>query len=523
MNQGRYTTRNARYWRDRPAILFGDRKISFGELETRSNRLANALLALGLGKGDRVAILAWNCPEIIELECALYKAGLVKVALNARLSAQEVVDTLNNAAATVLIVDPAHTEQLASIRGKLDDVRHIIVTGNSAMGGEAPEVWRPYETWIACAADSNPDVAVAPDDLAVLHFTSGSTGKLKAAMQTVGNRLASLRKVVMGRMRAAPGEVLALAGPITHASGMFMQPFLFQGGTILLQDRYDPDVFLAAAARHRAAFSFMVPTMLNMLIAHPDLRRHDLSALRQISYGGAPMAPARIREAWETLGPILSQGYGAGETTGGMVMLDRSDHAYAMSRRPELLGSCGRVFGEGELRLVTDDGREAEPGEVGEITVRGPDVFAGYWREPELSANALHDGWLHSGDLARMDEEGYLFIVDRKKDMIITGGFNVYPTEVEQALYQHPEVYEACVFGVPDDKWGEAVKAVLVLKPGATATQAQLSEHCRGLLADFKKPRSIEIVGELPKNANGKLARKQLRDGYWADRDRQVG
>ena len=518
MNQGRYTTRNARYWRDRPAIIFGDRSISFGQLETRSNRLANALLGLGLTKGDRVAIQAWNCPEIIELECALYKAGLVKVALNARLSAQEMVDSVNNAQAAVFIVDPAHLEDAESNRRAFETVRHHVVTGSRAEGG-----WRSYERLLEAAADRNPVVSMQPQDLAVLHFTSGSTGKLKAAMQTVGNRLASLRKVVMGRMRANPGEVLALAGPITHASGMFMQPFLFQGGTIVLHDRFEPEAFLASAARHRAAFSFMVPTMVNMLIAHPNLHRHDLSALRQISYGGAPMAPARIREAWEALGPKLSQGYGAGETTGGLVLLSALDHAEAMAGHPERLLSCGRPFGESEVRLVDEDGREVAPGDIGEITVSGPDVFAGYWQEPELSAQALRDGWLHTGDLARTDDEGFMYIVDRKKDMIISGGFNIYPTEVEQALYQHPAVYEACVFGVPDKLWGESVKAMIVLKPGETATPADLIEHCRKQLADFKKPRSVELLAELPKNANGKVARKQMRDAFWADEERKVG
>ncbi len=518
MNQGRYTTRNARYWRDRPAIIFGDRNITFGQLETRSNRLANALLGLGLTKGDRVAIQAWNCPEIIELECALYKAGLVKVALNARLSPQEMVDSVNNAQASVFIVDPAHLEEAESRRNAFETVRHHVVTGSRDTGE-----WRSYERLLEAAADRNPDVPMQPQDLAVLHFTSGSTGKLKAAMQTVGNRLASLRKVVMGRMRANPGEVLALAGPITHASGMFMQPFLFQGGTILLHDRFEPEAFLASAARHRAAFSFMVPTMVNMLIAHPNLHRHDLSALRQISYGGAPMAPARIREAWEALGPKLSQGYGAGETTGGLVLLSALDHADAMAGHPERLLSCGRPFGESEVRLVDENGQEVAPGEIGEITISGPDVFAGYWQAPELSAQALRDGWLHTGDLARTDDEGFMYIVDRKKDMIISGGFNIYPTEVEQALYQHPAVYEACVFGVPDKLWGESVKAMIVLKPGETATPADLIEHCRKQLADFKKPRSVELLAELPKNANGKVARKQMRDAFWADEERKVG
>lgn len=517
MNLGRYTSRNARFWGDRPAILFKDQVITFRQLDSRSNRLANALLGLGLSKGDRVAVQAWNRPELIELECALYKAGLVKVALNARLAPQEVVDTLDNAQASVLILDPAHVGLVASIFSQTQNIKHVFVVGSQAMNG-----WGDYEDFIARGADMNPDVAVTDDDLAVLHFTSGSTGKLKAAMQTVGNRTASLRKVVIGRMRAEPGEVLALAGPITHASGMFIQPFLFQGGTIALHDRFDPDEFLRSVQTHRAAFTFMVPTMVNMLVTHPSLGRYDLSALRQISYGGAPMAPARIREAWEVLGPKFSQGYGAGETTGGLIMLSRNDHERAMQSRPELLLSCGRYFGEGDLQLWSDEGQPVAAGEIGEIVVQGPDVFAGYWREPELTRDALRDGWLRTGDLARMDDEGFVYIVDRKKDMIISGGFNVYPTEVEQALYQHPAVYETCVVGVPDERWGESVKAVVVVKPGMHVSEADLIRHCERHLADFKKPRSVEIVSELPKNGNGKLARKEVKERYWKNADRRV-
>ncbi len=517
MNQGRFVSRNALYWRDKPAIIFNDRVITYGELEARSNRLANALLGLGLNKGDRVAIQAWNRPEIIELECALYKAGLVKVALNARLSPAELADTVNNAEARVILVDPPHRDAAESVAADMDTLQHVV--GLAAVYGEASE----YEYLLQAAADRIVDVPMQADDLAVLHFTSGSTGKLKAAMQTVGNRMASLRKVAMGRMRAQPGEVLALAGPITHASGMFMQPFLFQGGTILLHEKFDPERFLESAQRYRAAFTFMVPTMINMLIAHPALHRYDLGALRQLSYGAAPMAPARIREAWEALGPVLSQGYGAGETTGGMVLLSTEDHARAMQDNEHLLLSCGRAFGETDLRLLGEDGKQVAPGEIGEIVVRGPDVFAGYWREPDLSAQALRGGWCHTGDLARMDDEGYLYIVDRKKDMIISGGFNVYPTEVEQALYQHPDVYEACVFGVPDEVWGESIKAAVVLKPGAQASTESLAAHCKALLADFKKPRSIELLPGLPKNANGKISRKDLKDPYWSGSQRRVG
>ena len=517
MNQGRFTSRAARYWGDRPAILFRDNAISFTQLDERSNRLANALLALGANKGDRIAVQSWNRPELIELECALYKAGLVKVALNARLSAAEVVETVTNAEPVIMIVGPGHLSSVAGIASQLTSVRKFIAIE------QAEDGFLDYEAVLAGAANVNPDVEMAPEDLAVLHYTSGSTGKLKAAMQTVGNRMASLRKVVMGRMRAQPGDVLALAGPITHASGMFIQPFLFQGGTILLHERFDPEAFLAAIEKHKVTHSFVVPTMINMLVAHPRIKDFDFGSLRVLTYGSAPIAPSRIREAWQALGPVLSQGYGAGETTGGLVALTTEDHRLAIEQgQEELLTSCGRAFSEAQVKLVDDDGNEVKPGEIGEIVIQGPDVFAGYWREPELSAAALKNGWLHTGDLARMDERGFLYIVDRKKEMIISGGFNVYPTEIEQVLYRHPAIYEACVIGVPDPVWGEAIKAVVVLREGQAATEAELIEHCRTLLADFKKPRSVDFVAELPKNANGKLSRKDVKERYWAGQTRRV-
>ena len=310
-----------------------------------------------------------------------------------------------------------------------------------------------------------------PEDLAVLHYTSGSTGKLKAAMQTVGNRHASLRKVIMGRMQAGPSDVLMLCGPITHASGMFIQAMLYQGASILLMERFVPAEILAAIERHQVTMTFMVPAMIHALLAEPTRREHDLSSLRLLSYGAAPMSPSRIREAWDLFGPVLAQGYGAGETTGGVISLGIADHARAMSgEKPELLLACGRPVCESEVEVLDDDGRPVQGDAIGEICVRGPDVFAGYWRAPELTAEVLKNGRYHTGDLARRDDDGFVYIVDRKKDMVISGGFNVYPTEVEAVLYQHPAIAEACVFAMPDEKWGEAVAAHVVLKPGMIAS-----------------------------------------------------
>ncbi|MES2186859.1 MAG: long-chain fatty acid--CoA ligase [Pseudomonadota bacterium] len=517
MNQGRFITRSARYWPDRPAVLFRDQAISYRQLDERSSRLANALVALGARKGDRIAIQSYNRPELVELECALYKAGLVKVALNARLSPAEMLETMNNAQAKIMLVGPVHLPDVVRLRAELPGVETFIAIDAQQQG------FLDYEALLAGASPVSPDVEMAADDLAVLHFTSGSTGKLKAAVQTVGNRLASLRKVIMGRMRAKPGDVLALVGPITHASGMFMQPFLFQGGTILLHERFDAEAFLASVEKHRVTACFLVPTMINMVLAHPRVRDYDLSSLRDVTYGSAPIAPSRIKEAWSVFGPVLSQGYGAGETTGGLVILTAEDHRIAIEEgREELLLSCGRAFGESQLRLVDDAGHEVPQGEIGEIVIQGPDVFAGYWREPAITADTLKDGWLHTGDLARMDPQGYISIVDRKKEMIISGGFNVYPSEIEQVLYRHPAIYETCVLGVPDATWGEAIKAVVVLREGHAAQADELIAHCREFLADFKKPRSVDFVAELPKNANGKLSRKDVKARYWSGQVRGV-
>lgn len=517
MNQGRFITRSARYWPDQTAVLFRDQAISYRQLDDRSSRLANALIALGARKGDRVAIQSYNRPELIELECALYKAGLVKVALNARLSSAETVETVNNSQAKIMLVGPAHLPEVTKLAPLLPEVATFIAIERSQKD------FLDYETLLAQASATSPDVDMAAEDLAVLHFTSGSTGKLKAAAQTVGNRLASLRKVIIGRMRAKPGDVLALAGPITHASGMFIQPFLYQGGTILLHERFDAEAFLVSIEKYHVTACFLVPTMINMILTHPRVGDFDLSSLRDVTYGSAPIAPSRIKEAWKVFGPVLSQGYGAGETTGGLVILNSEDHRIAIEEgREELLLSCGRTFGEAQLRLVDDAGKEVAQGEIGEIVIKGPDVFAGYWREPEITASTLVDGWLQTGDLARMDAYGYISIVDRKKEMIISGGFNVYPSEIEQVLYRHPAIYEACVVGIPDDIWGEAIKAVVVLREGHEVAAGELVDHCREFLADFKKPRSIDFVEELPKNANGKLSRKEVRERYWAGQSRRV-
>ncbi|MBN3845577.1 long-chain fatty acid--CoA ligase [Paraburkholderia sp. Ac-20342] len=510
-----FLRRAAAFWGDVPAVIHRDRPLTYRQLEARSNQLAHALIALGLRRGDRVAVQSRNCTELVEIESALYKTGLVKAALNPRFTTAEASDVVENCTPRVLIAGRGYTGYTRATLG-FASVETFIAIGGA-------EGYVDYEALLGRAASHAPDFASHANDLAVLHFSSGSTGKIKAAMQSYGNRMASLRKLLIGMdTQPRPGDRLALVGPITHASGMLMQPFLYCGATLVLFDAFETAQFLADLERLRVTHVFMVPAMINMLLNEPALAHTDLSALKSLSYGAAPMAPARIQEAWARFGPILSQGYGASESTSGVTRLTIADHAYAIAQRPERLASCGRPMGETEVCVLGEDGRPLAAGEVGEIAVRGEDVFKGYWGAPDLTAEVLVNGWLMTGDLARTDEDGYLYLVDRKKDMIVSGGFNVYPTEVEAVLYQHPDVLEACVFSVPDERWGEGVKAAVVLKPQCMANQDALVAHCRSLLADYKLPRSISFVAELPRNASGKIARKIVREQYWQGAERRI-
>jgi len=507
-------SRSARAFASRTAIKTPTRSLSYAQLEARSNRLANALLGLGLSRGDRVGIYLPNRPEIVEVELACYKAGLIKAPFNARLSPAEVGEIAANSEASVIVTTAARVESFRPhMRGAMP--RLLLVDEDGSEGGS-------YEAALARASDAFAPVAVTADEVAVLHYTSGSSGVLKAAMQTFGNRLAQLRKFLLRSENMQEGHVLGLVGPITHASGMQLVPALCCGVTIRLFDSFEPARFIADMRADRVTHTFMVPTMINMLLGELEGQYRPLPDLIRLGYGAAPMAPARILRAMDVFGPVLSQGYGAGETTSGVCALTVGDHLHARAARPERLASCGRPLLECDVQILDDDGQPVATGEIGEIVVGGEDVFAGYWRAPELTAEVLKNGRYHTGDLARMDEEGFVYIVDRKKDMVISGGFNVYPSEVEAVLYQHEAVQDACVFAIPDDKWGEAVAAHVVLKPGRAADSGPIDAFCGERLAGFKRPRHIEFVAQLPKNPNGKVMRKAVQAPYWAGQERMV-
>lgn len=515
MNLGTIITRSARYWPDHIAVADSQRRVTYAQLECRSNRLASALGTLGVGIGEHVAILAANRVELVEAEVALYKAAMVKVPINARLSVDEVVRVLEDSCSVALITDARFAQALAARRTELPLLRQLIV-----LEGEGGDLG--YAALLERSSEAPLGLDPADDALAVLHYTSGSSGVLKAAMLSFGNRKALVRKSIASpTRRSAPGDVMAHVGPITHASGMQIMPLLAVGACNLLLDRYDDRLLLETIQRERVTRLFLVPAMINRLVNYPGVERFDLSSLKLVMYGAAPMAPALVKKAIELFGPILAQGYGAGETCSLVTVLTEQDHLVEDGdyRR---LASCGRCYFETDLRVVNEAFEDVAPGEVGEIVVKGPDVMQGYWRAPALTAEVMRDGYYLTGDLATVDAQGYVFIVDRKKEMIISGGFNVYPSEVEQVIYGFPEVFEVAVVGVPDAQWGEAVRAVVVLKPGAQLEAAELIERCGRALAGFKKPRGVDFVSELPKNPNGKVVRRLVRDNYWQHSERRI-
>ncbi|SNB86472.1 Acyl-CoA synthetase (AMP-forming)/AMP-acid ligase II [Pseudomonas sp. URIL14HWK12:I8] len=515
MNLGTIITRSARYWPNHIAVADSQTRVTYAQLERRSNRLASALGTLGVGVGEHVAILAANRVELVEAEVALYKAAMVKVPINARLSVDEVVRVLEDSCSVALITDASFAQALAARRRELPLLRQLI-----ALEGEGGDLG--YAALLERGSEAPLGLDPADDALAVLHYTSGSSGVLKAAMLSFGNRKALVRKSIASpTRRSAPGDVMAHVGPITHASGMQIMPLLAVGACNLLLDRYDDRLLLETIQRERVTRLFLVPAMINRLVNYPGVERFDLSSLKLVMYGAAPMAPALVKMAIELFGPILAQGYGAGETCSLVTVLTEQDHLVEDGdyRR---LASCGRCYFETDLRVVNEAFEDVAPGEVGEIVVKGPDVMQGYWRAPALTAEVMRDGYYLTGDLATVDAQGYVFIVDRKKEMIISGGFNVYPSEVEQVIYGFPEVFEVAVVGVPDSQWGEAVRAVVVLKPEAQLEAAELIERCGRALAGFKKPRGVDFVSELPKNPNGKVVRRLVRDIYWQHSERRI-
>ncbi len=502
---GDATRRAAMAVPDKPALVGDGSSVTFRQAEARMNRFANALARLGLRPGDRVAVLARNRPEAVEAYGAS-KAGLVIVPLNWRLSSDELVHPLADAEPTAVLAEPGFVPMLEALRGKAPSLRHFICLG------DAPDGWLDYESLLAAAPAEEPGIAVAPDDLLCLMYTSGTTGRPKGAMLTHGGLMRNTRAAADWMLGLRPDDVALACMPLFHVGGLWYHlfPAYALGCTTVLLPEFSAPRVLAALARHGVTYAHFVPTMINALLADPAIQDTDLSRLRLVYYAASSIPVHMLRRAMAAFPHCdFMQGYGS--TEAGMITeLTAEDHRDALAS-PEgaaRLLTCGRALHCG-LRILDPDRHG-----IGEIAMRSDRSMAGYWRNPDATAAAMQDGWYRTGDLGRLDAAGYLTIADRKNDMIVSGGENVYPREVEDALYRDPAVLEAAVFGVPDPHWVERVTAAVVLRPGVAASAEEIAASLRGRLAGYKCPKRIVICDGLPKSGSGKILKTALRRLY---------
>jgi acyl-CoA synthetase (AMP-forming)/AMP-acid ligase II len=505
-------SRAGREFAEHEALVGEARSLSFAAVEAESNRLASALAGrLGVAKGERVAVLLANCPEFVVTDFALIKAGLVRVPVNPRYVAPEIEFILSHSGASVLVTSSAFAAVVAQIRPRLGSLTHVIAV--DALPGVSGAL-----RWNDVLREGSAEtfaVATTDRDGYMIAYTSGTMGRPKGAFTTVAARWASVFITYANEMLVTPADTMLHVASLAHGSGTKVLPVFAKGGKNVLAAKFLPGEFFRLVEEHRVTMSWMVPTMVAMLADAPERSRHDVSTLRTVIYGGAPMPEPVIERALAAFGAIFVQIYGLTEAPHPDLILPRHDHLPdPVTGKRVAAGATGRAALGVSVRLVGTDGRDVGTGEVGELVVAGAHVMAGYWNDPAATEEVLRGGWCCTGDLAVVDAHGLYTIVDRKKEMIICGGYNVYPREVEDVLYRHPAVAECAVIGVPDATWGEAVLALIVAKSGCAIADEDIRAHCARELAGYKKPRTISVVAALPKTANGKIDKKALRGRY---------
>lgn len=499
------------------AAICGDEQRRWDEMAERIARLAAALQTQGVKPGDRVGMLALNSIRYLEYFYGCWWAGAVVNPVNIRWNPHEVAYSLDDCDTQVLIVDDAFAGMAAQLRTLSKSLRTVIFCGH----GEAPEGALHYEALLA-AAEPVPDAYRQGNDLAAVMYTGGTTGRPKGVMLSHGNLFINALSNAASVPRPEANVTLIVA-PMFHVAGCGLALIAAQQQSPqVIVPFFDEPAILAAIQAHGAKDLFLVPTMIKRLIEHPRFADFDVSSLKLLRYGAAPIEAALLTQAMQALpGVEFAQAYGMTELAPTIAVLAPADH-HEGPQRDRLLRAAGRPVPIAEVRIVDAHDRELPVGEVGEITARGPMTMQGYWNRPEESAAALKGGWMHTGDMGRMEADGYLFVVDRLKDMIVSGGENVYSAEVENALAQLPQVSMSAVIGVPDEQWGERVHAVIVLREGMHIDEAGVMAHCKSLIASYKCPRSVEFRPELPLSAAGKLQKFQLREPYWRGRARGV-
>ncbi len=510
MDQARLITRSARLFSEKTAVVFENKRLTFGEVNERANRLANGLARLGIGKGEMVATLRRDCAEHAELFFGLIKGGFVEITLNPRLNAPEISWQIKEPSASIVIFQKNFGELIESIRDALPSVKHFICIDGALPGAVS------YEELLAGASPEEPDVMHDLDDLSELRYTSGTTGKPKGIMLPLRSGLCVTRNLLLDMIPdLTPKDTFLALQPLYHGAGWFVLPCWVRGVTQVYVPRYDPEIAIDAIEREGVSVIKTVPTILVRLLAYQELKNHDFGNIRTIIYGASPMPVERLREGLHVFGSVFVQLYGQTEAPMTLTVLRKEEHIVDGSEQEvRRLSSAGRPCTFVDLKIVDEEGVEVKPGEEGEVIVKGDHAMIGYLNREKETKEALRDDWLYTGDMGIYDETGYVYLVGRKGDMIISGGLNVYPNEVEQVLYMHPAVKEAAVIGVPDQMWGETIKACVVLKDGNNATEEEIVNFCKERLSSYKKPRSVDFLEDLPKNAMGKIVRRELVRKY---------
>ena len=499
------------------ATIFASRQHSWNQFGERIAKLAAGLGKLGLDRGDRVAVLSLNNDRYMESYFGVPWGGFILVPINTRLAPPEIEFWLNDSGATVLMLDDAFVGMLSKIQTQLEAVKHVVYLGD----GATPTGMISYEGLLEGTSPA-PAANTDSKDLAMLYYTGGTTGRSKGVMLSQHN-------VLYNALQFAPkvgfraNSVYMHAAPMFHiADGTCTYAIATSAGTSVILPAFEPKAALNAIQDYKISITIWVPTMVNMAVHYPGVEEFDLTSLVDILYGASPMPEAVVRRAMEVMPHTrFHHAYGQTESAPILTMLDPDRHI------PDIptgkFGSCGQALMGVELKIVNEDDDEVPAGTVGELCARGDNVMLGYWQQPEMTAHALRNGWLHTGDGARMDDEGFVYIVDRVKDMIISGGENVYSAEVEDVIYQHSAVAECAVIGIPHDKWGEQVHAIIRLHDGQTADEATIIEHCQTFIAGFKCPKSVDFHSEpLPLSGAGKILKTELRKTYWEGQDKAV-
>jgi len=512
--------RNALLYPDQEAFIYKSQRITYSEFNARVNSLIHALQAMGAKKGDVIGILSYNCLEYADVYGAAWKGGFIASPFNFRLQANELDYLINYSEANTLFVGPELVDIVNSLKPRLTKVKNLI-----SLEGSAPDMIR-HDDLLASYPKKEPDVQVEEDDPLAIVYTSGTTGVPRGSLYSHRSSMDDAKNLVI-EMGLQPGEKHIQINPLFHIGGLHhFRAFLFIAGSnvIMPQRSFDAAATLQTIQDEKATDISIVPTHLVAMLAVPDLKKYDLSSLKRMWYAASPMPVEVLKKGLETWGPIFAQGYGQTETGPEVSDLPRKDHMVmdAPPEKQKVLASAGLPSIGVHVRIVDEKHNDVAPGELGEIIVQSKHLMTEYWRKPKETREALIDGWIYTGDVGYYDEKGYIFIVDRRKDMIISGGENIYPREIEEVLYGHPAVSEVAVIGIPDSYWVERVHAVVTLKQGANVTADELIAFCKKNLARYKAPKSVEFVDALPKNPSGKILKKELREKYWAGQTRRV-